>query len=124
MVNGKIDPKKEKQAKRGKNFINYQIKDQIKEYESDFAQLIFDLLRSGYTFKKVYYDVILGRAVSKFVPADALVVPYTATSLDDSESVSHVVKMADNDVRKQMASGFYSDIEFTKPSGTVTRALD
>jgi hypothetical protein len=66
----------------------------------------------------------LGRAVSKFVPADDLVVPYTATSLDDAESVIHVVKMSENDLRKQMLSGFYSDIELTKPTGTVTNELE
>jgi hypothetical protein len=124
MVMGKSDPQKEMQAQRVKNFMNYQIMDQMKEYESDFDQMLFYLPLSGSTFKKVYYDDLLGRAVSKFVPADDLVVPYTATSLDDAESVIHVVKMSENDLRKQMLSGFYSDIELTKPTGTVTNELE
>ena len=124
MVMGKSDPQKEMQAQRVKNFMNYQIMDQMKEYESDFDQMLFYLPLSGSTFKKVYYDDLLGRAVSKFVPADDLVVPYTATSLDDAESVIHVVKMSENELRKQMVSGFYSDIELTKPTGTVTNELD
>ena len=124
MVMGKSDPQKEMQAQRVKNFMNYQIMDQMKEYESDFDQMLFYLPLSGSTFKKVYYDDLLGRAVSKFVPADDLVVPYTATSLDDAEAVIHVVKMSENDLRKQMLSGFYSDIELTKPTGTVTNELE
>ena len=124
MVMGKSDPQKEAQAQRVKNFMNYQLMDQMKEYESEFDQMLFYLPLSGSTFKKVYYDDLLGRAVSKFVPADDLVVPYTATSLDDAESVIHVVKMSENDLRKQMVSGFYSDIELTKPTGTVTNELD
>jgi len=124
MVMGKSDPQKEMQAQRVKNFMNYQIMDQMTEYESDFDQMLFYLPLSGSTFKKVYYDDLLGRAVSKFVPADDLVVPYTATSLDDAESVIHVVKMSENDLRKQMVSGFYSDIELTKPTGTVTNELE
>jgi len=104
--------------------MNYQIMDQMKEYESDFDQMLFYLPLSGSTFKKVYYDDLLGRAVSKFVPADDLIVPYTATSLDDAEAVIHVVKMSENDLRKQMYSGFYSDIELTKPTGTVTNELE
>ena len=124
MVMGKSDPQKEMQAQRVKNFMNYQIMDQMKEYESDFDQMLFYLPLSGSTFKKVYYDDLLERAVSKFVPADDLVVPYTATSLDDAESVIHVVKMSENDLRKQMVSGFYSDIELTKPTGTVTNELE
>ena len=79
MVMGKSDPQKEMQAQRVKNFMNYQIMDQMKEYETDFDQMLFYLPLSGSTFKKVYYDDLLGRAVSKFVPADDLVVPYTAT---------------------------------------------
>jgi hypothetical protein len=124
MVMGKTDPIKEMQAQRVKNFMNYQIMDQMKEYESDFDQMLFYLPLAGSTFKKVYYDDLLGRAVSKFVPADDLVVPYTATSLDDAESVIHVVKMSENELRKQMVSGFYSDIELTKPTGTVTNELE
>ena len=124
MVMGKSDPQKEMQAQRVKNFMNYQIMDQMKEYESDFDQMLFYLPLSGSTFKKVYYDDLLGRAVSKFVPADDLVVPYTATSLDDAESVIHVVKMSENELRKQMVSGFYSDIELTKPTDANTNELE
>ena len=59
--------------------------------------------------------IYLQRAVSKFVPADDVVVPYTATSLADAESITHVIKLPENEVRKQQVSGFYSDIELAKP---------
>ena len=123
-VMGASNPMKEMQAQRVKNFMNYQIMDQMKEYEPEFDQMLFYLPLSGSTFKKVYYDDLLGRAVSKFIPADDLVVPYTATSLDDAEAVIHVIKMSENDLRKQMAAGFYSDIELTKPTGTITNELE
>ena len=116
MVMGATTPPKEAQAQRVKNFMNYQLMDQMKEYEPEFDQMLFYLPLSGSTFKKVYYDDLLGRAVSKFVPADDLVVPYTATSLDDAESVIHVIKISENDLRKQQVNGFYSDIELSKPS--------
>ena len=107
---------KEQQAQRVKDFMKYQIIDQMKEYEPEFDQMLFHLPLAGSTFKKVYYDDLLGRAVSKFVPADDLVVPYTATSLDDADSVIHVIKISENDLRKQQVNGFYSDIELSKPS--------
>jgi hypothetical protein len=122
-VMGNSTPQKEQQAQRVKNFMNYQLMDQMQEYEPEFDQMLFYLPLSGSTFKKVYYDDLLGRAVSKFIPADDLVVPYTATSLDDAEAVIHVVKMSENDLRKQMHAGFYSDIELTKPTGTITNEL-
>ena len=108
---GKIDPAKEQQAQRVKDYMNYQIMDQMKEYEAEFDQMLFYLPLAGSAFKKVYYDEIMQRAVSKFVPADDLVVPYTATSLDDAESVIHVVRMSENEVRKKQVGGFYRDIE-------------
>ena len=63
--------------------------------------------------RKVYYDELLGRAVSKFVPADDLVVPYTATSLEDASLLIHMIKMSENEVRKKQVSGFYKDVELT-----------
>jgi len=113
---GVSSPQKEQQSQRVKDFMNYQILDQMKEYEPEFDQMLFHLPLAGSTFKKVYYDDLLGRAVSKFIPADDLVVPYTATSLDDAESVIHVIKISENDLRKQQVNGFYSDIELSKPS--------
>ena len=108
---GKPSRQKEEQAVRVKNFMNYQLMDVMKEYEPEFDQMLFYLPLAGSAFKKVYYDELLGRAVSKFVPADDLVVPYTATSIEDADAVMHTVKMSENDLRKKQVSGFYRDIE-------------
>ena len=112
---GVVTKEKEDQAGRVKDFMNYQIMDQMKEYESEFDQMLFYLPLAGSTFKKVYYDDLLGRAVSKFVPADDLVVPYSATSLDDAESIVHIIKMSENELRKQQVGGFYRDIDLGAP---------
>jgi len=104
-------PEIEKQSERVKEFMNYQIMDIMQEYEPEFDQMLFYLPLSGSTFKKVYYDETLGRAVSKFVAAEDLVVPYSATSLDDAEAVIHVIKVSGNELRKQQVAGFYRDIE-------------
>ena len=93
--------------------MNYQLMNVMKEYEPEFDQLLFYLPLSGSAFKKVYYDELLDRAVSKFVPADDLIVPYTATSLEDAESIVHVLKISENDLRKKQVSGFYRDVEIT-----------
>jgi hypothetical protein len=112
---GNVDVPKEEQSKRVKDFMNYQIMDQMKEYEPEFDQMLFYLPLSGSTFKKVYYDDLLGRAVSKFVPAEDLVVPYSATSLEDAEAVIHVLRISQNDLRKQQINGFYRDIDLGEP---------
>jgi len=108
---GRPSRQKEEQSNRVKNFMNYQLMDVMKEYEPEFDQMLFYLPLAGSAFKKVYYDELLGRAVSKFVQADDLIVPYTATSLADAEAVIHVIKMSENDLRKKQVGGFYRDIE-------------
>jgi hypothetical protein len=112
---GKIDSQKEQQAERVRDFMNYQIMTVMKEYEPEFDQMLFYLPLAGSTFKKVYYDEILGRAVSKFIPAEDLVVPYSATSLDDADAIIHVIKISANDLRKQQVGGFYKDIDLGAP---------
>jgi len=121
---GDVNIPKEEQAKRVKDFMNWQIMDQMKEYEPEFDQMLFYLPLSGSTFKKVYYDALLGRAVSKFVPADDLIVPYSANSLEDAEAIVQVIKISENELRKQQVSGFYRDVELGEPPVTENQLED
>jgi hypothetical protein len=122
-VIGLDTPEIQDQADRVSEFMNYQIMDIMKEYEPEFDQMLFYLPLSGSTFKKVYYDETLGRAVSKFIQAQDIIVPYTANSIDDAESVVHVIKISENELRKQQVSGFYRDIEL-EPSDELTQDND
>jgi hypothetical protein len=117
---GNSSREKEDQAIRVRDFMNYQIMDVMKEYEPEFDQMLFYLPLSGSTFKKVYYDDLLGRAVSKFVPAEDLVVPYSATSLDDAEAIMHVIKISGNELRKQQVAGFYRDLDLLPSDDSTT----
>jgi len=123
-IMGVKTPQTEQQATRVKDFMNYLIMDQMKEYEEEFDSMLFHLPLAGSTFKKVYYDVPLGRVVSKFVPADELIVPYTATSIEDAEAVIHVVKMSENELRKQQVNGFYVDVELTPPGNVEQNSVE
>ena len=118
---GKIDPEVEAQAERVRTYMNYQITSVMKEYTPEFDQMLFYLPLAGSTFKKVYYDEFLGRAVSKFVPAEQLVVPYTATDLETAENVTHVIQISENELRKKQVAGFYVDVDVeasqSDPSG-------
>jgi len=110
---GKSTPEAEDQAERVRHFMNYQITCVMKEYTPEFDQMLFHLPLSGSTFKKVYYDEFLGRAVSRFVPAEQLVIPYMATDLETAENVTHVIQISENELRKKQIAGFYSDVEIT-----------
>ena len=123
-VIGIKNPATEQQAVRVKDYMNYLIMDEMQEYEAEFDSMLFHLPLAGSTFKKVYYDVPMGRVVSKFVPADELVVPYTATSLDDAESIIHVIKISENELRKQQVNGFYRDIDLAPPGNVEQNSVE
>src|SRR6056300_1790796 len=114
----------EAQAERVKDFMNYQIMEKMEEYTPEFDQLLFYLPLAGSAFKKIYYDALLERAVSKFIPAEDLVVPYYATDLKDAPRITHVLKQSENDLLKKMASGFYREIELLKPQEKDNKIQD
>jgi len=124
---GTADAEKEDQSQRVKEFMNYYITCVMEEYTPEFDQMLFYLPLAGSTFKKVYYDGALDRAVSKFVPAENLIVPYEANDLETCPNITHVVKINLNELRKQQLSGFYLDIPVLpqqEKSSNLTEELD
>ena len=123
-IMGKHTKEKEDQAERVKEFMNYQLMCEMPEYEPEFDQMLFNLPLAGSTFKKVYYDSVIGRCVSKFVPAEDLVVPYNSSSLEEAESIIHVIKMNANELRKLQVSGFYKDMDLGTPAYTENEVTE
>ena len=111
VVMGKESPSKNQQAQRVRQFMNYYITTVMEEYTPDMDQMLFYLPLAGSTFKKTYYDETLGRAVSKFVPAENLVVPYETADLETCPNITQVVRMSLNDLRKRQIGGSYLDVE-------------
>ena len=118
-VVGLQSPQIEAQADRVKEYMNFLLMEEMEEYTTDMDQMLFYLPLSGSTFKKIYYDAMLGRPCSKFIPAEDLVVPYYASDLKDCERITHIIKMTENEVTKKMAGGFYRDIELASPRETT-----
>jgi hypothetical protein len=119
-VLGMEDNEKINQAQRVQDFMNYMITEEMEEYTPEFDQLLFYLALAGSAFKKVYYDEVMQRAVSKFVPAEDLVVPYYTTDLMECERITHVIKMGENEILKKQAAGFYRDVELKPTSSGPT----
>ena len=112
-VIGMANPETEQQASRVQEFMNYQLMQVMKEYDPETDQMLFYLPLSGSAFRKVYYDQTIGRAVSKFVPSEDLIVPYGATDLHSASRITHIVDMSMNDIRKLQQVGFYKDVDLT-----------
>jgi len=117
---GQVTPEVEDQAERVKEYMNYQITHVMKEYDPEMDQLLFYLPLSGSAFKKVYWDSLLKRCVSKFISSEDLVVNYLATDLEQAHRVTHCVKMTSNELRKLQVSQFYRDIPITSGSVDTT----
>ena len=116
---GKETTEKIEAAQRVKDDMNYQLTEVMVEYRPEHERMLWGLGLSGNAFKKVYFDPNLERQVSLFVPAEDIVVPYGASSLETSERVTHVMRKTKNELRKLQVMGFYSDIELDDPVDTL-----
>ena len=125
---GSSDSQKEEQAQRVQEFMNYQIMHVMEDFDPDLDQMLFYLPLSGSSFKKIYFDSTLDRAVSKFVPSEDVVVPYTATDLASAERITHVLRRNENEIRKLQVQGFYSDVEIKEqteePNSQIQEAVN
>ena len=122
-ANGPVDTKvmgassdpKAMQANRVKDFMNYQLLYKMEEYDPEMDQMLFFLPLAGSAFKKCYFDPAIGRIVSRFIKAEDLVVPYSATDLHTSPRITHRMSMTENDLLKLQLSGFYVDTDMNTP---------
>jgi len=116
---GKETREKEEAAVRVRDDMNYQLTEEMPEYRPEHERMLWGLGLSGNAFKKVYYDPALERQVSIFVPAEDVVVPYGASSLETAPRVTHVMRKTANELRKLQVAGFYRDIDLGEPSHTI-----
>ena len=126
-VMGAETREKQAQSQRVRQFMNYYITNVMEDYTTDMDQMLFYLPLAGSTFKKIYYDETLGRAVSKFIPAEHLVVPYETSDLDTCPNITQVIRMSLNDLRKKQVAGFYLDIPVVpaqQEAGSVDTEID
>ena len=118
-VVGAYDAALEEQAQRVSDFMNYQIVHVMEEYDEELDQMLFYLPLAGSAFKKIYYDESLGRAVSKFIAPEDLIVPYFTTDLESCPRITNVVKMPENEVAKMQALGFYRKVKVSYGEDTA-----
>ena len=116
---GKETPEKKKAAERVRDDMNYQLTDVMKEYRPEHERMLWGLGLAGNAFKKVYFDPSLNRQVAMYVPAEDVVVPYGASSLESAERVTHVMRKTANDIRRLQHDGFYRDVDLGEPTRTM-----
>jgi hypothetical protein len=118
-VIGKETPETKAAAERVQEDMNYQLTEVMHEYRPETERLLWGLGLAGNAFKKVYEDEQLGRQVAMYVPAEDMVVPYGASSLESAERVTHVMRKTENEMRSLQFSGFYRDIDLGEPANVL-----
>ena len=113
---GKDTPIKEEASARVREDMNYQLTEVMVEYRPEHEKLLWNLPLAGSAFKKVYYDPSIGRQAAMFIPAEDIVVPYGASSLERAERVTHVMRKTENEITKLQEAGFYMDVDLGDPS--------
>ena len=113
---GKETPEVEEAAARVRDDMNYQLTEVMAEYRPEHEKLLWNLPIAGSAFKKVYYDPSIGRQAAVFIPAEDIVVPYGASSIEKAERVTHVMRKTENEVAKLMDAGFYMDVDLGEPT--------
>ena len=112
---GKVTKEKEEAATRVKEDMNHQLTDVMVEYRPEHERMLYSLGLAGSAFKKVYYDPSMGRQVAIYIPAEDVIVPYGASTIEQAERVTHVMRKTKNEMDRLMASGFYREIELGEP---------
>lgn len=102
-------------AERVMTDMNFRLTDKNTEYRSEHERMLFVLGLAGSAFKKIYEDPTLGREVATYIPAEDLIVPYGASTIEMCERVTHVMRRTKNEMAKLQAAGFYLDVELPEP---------
>ena len=123
VIVGEPSEEMEEQAKRVKDYMNYQITQQMPEYFPDLDQMLFQLPLVGHTFKKIWWDANLDRQCSQFVKAEDFVVSPDSKDLYTSTRYTHVIRMPRNDFNKYVKAGYYLTSKYMAddldPSGDI-----
>ena len=113
----------EEQSRRVREFMNYQITQEMPEYFPDLDQMLFHLPLVGQTFKKVWWDANMGRQCAQFVKAEDFVVAPESRDLYTSPRYTQVIRIPKNDYNRYVQSGYYLPVDDQggelDPSGDV-----
>tara|TARA_R110001632_G_scaffold28199_2_gene75341 strand:- start:204 stop:2636 length:2433 start_codon:yes stop_codon:yes gene_type:complete len=128
VIVGDPNEEMEEQAKRVKDYMNYQITQEMPEYFPDLDQMLFQLPLIGHTFKKVWWDANLDRQCSQFVKAEDFVVSPESKDLYTSTRYTHVIRMPRNDFNKYVQAGYYLPSKYSSedidPSGDIGSEIE
>ena len=117
VIIGDPDEKIEDQGRRVREFMNYQITQEMESYFPELDQMLFHLPLVGQTFKKVWWNVNLDRQCSDFVKAEDFCVAPETKDLYTSPRYTHIIRMPKNEYNRYVQNGYYLQTEYAGSDG-------
>ena len=111
VIIGEANDELEEQATRVKEYMNYQITQEMPEFFPDLDKMLFHLPLVGQTFKKVWYDPTMERLTARFVQAEDFVVSPDSTDLKTSPRYTQIIKLSRNDYNRFVRAGYYEPLD-------------
>ena len=116
---GKETSEKKDAMERVVEDMNHELTDVMQEFRPEHERMLWGVGLSGNGFKKVYVDPSLDRQVSMYIPAEDLVVPYGASSLESAERITHVMRKTENELKRLQYEGFYRELNLGSPDNVL-----
>ena len=113
---GKVDEKKTAIAERKRDYMNYQLTEQIEEYRDEEEQMLTQLPLGGSQYMKIWYDEQKERPCTEFLPIDNVYLPFAAVNFYTASRVTEVNDITEEEFEIRVDSGLYRDISIFRTS--------
>jgi len=113
---GEQTDEKVDRAERKRDYMNWQLTEQIQEFRDEQEQLLTQLPLGGSQYMKMWYDENLGRPCAEFIPIDNMLLPFAASNFYTAQRVSEIQDITEWEFERRIESGLYRDITFVRAS--------
>ena len=111
---GDVDDAKVQIAERKRDFMNWQLTDQIEEFADEQEQMLTQLPLGGSQYLKLWYDERKRRPCAQFLPIDNVILPFSAVNFYTAQRVTEVDDISEYEFKRRINSGMYRDIRFIR----------
>lgn len=116
---GKMDDLKSAKSERKRDYLNWQITDQIEEFKDEQEQLLTQLPLGGSQYFKLWFDEQKKRPCVEFLPIDRVILPFAATNFYTAQRAAEVHEITQYEFERRIRTGMYRDVNYVKASGTL-----
>jgi hypothetical protein len=108
---GQVDEEKTARAERKRDYMNWQLTEQIEEFRDEQEQLLTQLPLGGSQYMKLWYDEQKKRPCAEFLPIDRVIVPFSATNFYTAQRATEVHVITEWEFKRRIRTGLYRDVE-------------